>query len=296
MKRIQETRVENTFQVEAIISVLRDMRLWEHPATGPAARERGVVYDFWQLFFLESGHYNCRMEGCEPWIMEPGQLLICEPRKVRFSVAYDDAVAAIINIRCASPRLKEMKNRVFTLQEQELEAVRHILDLGTAMFRKIPAEQPFRGHQPQEGTTDWQLQFLKNHIELLLIRLYGQFCQEKPPALSVKLEMGHEAKFYQIRSFLQAHIRQRLTVSDICRGTGCSESTLKRVFESQADCGVIHYFLTMKIGEAKRLLGDTDMTVTEIAEYLGFSSVHYFSRLFKQLTGRSPNGFRAGQK
>ncbi len=292
MKRIQETRVENAFQVEAIISILRDMRLWEHIPADAAARERGVVYEFWQLFFLESGRYTCRIEGCESALMGEGQLLICEPRKARFSIETSDAVAAIINIRCASPRLKEMKNRVLTLQEPELEAVRQILDLGTAMFRKIPAEQPFQGHQPQEGTTDWQLQFLKNHIELLLIRLYSQFCQENPPALSVKLEMGHEAKFFQIRSFLQSHIQQRLTVSHICRGTGCSASTLKRVFESQADCGVIHYFLTMKIGEAKRLLGDTDMTVTEIAETLGFSSVHYFSRIFKQFTGRTPSSFR----
>ena len=292
MKRFQETRVENTFQVEAIISVLRDMRLWEHPATGPAARERGVVYDFWQLFFLESGHYNCRMEGCEPRIMEPGQLLICEPRKVRFSVAYDDAVAAIINIRCASPRLKEMKNRVFTLREQERAEFYRILDMGSAIFQKIPQGQPFRGYQPQAGTTDCQLQFLKNHIELLLIRLYGQFRQDAPPGLSIKQEKGHEAKFFQIRRFLQEHIEEKLTVADICRGTGCSESTLKRVFESQADCGAIHYFLLMKLEKAKGLLGDTDMTVTEIAEALGFSSVHYFSRLFKQFTGRSPNSFR----
>ena len=290
MKRIQETRVENAFQVETIVSLLRGQRLKKLPA--PGRLEDGVVYDFWQLFLLESGQYTCQIENCEPGLMRPKQLLICEPRKIRLSLANNEAVASIINIRCASPLLKQMKNRIFSLDGPELDAVRQILDMGAAVFQGLPADAPLAGQEPLPGTTDWQLQLLKNQIELLLIRLYGRFCREQPTALPGKRETGYQEKFVRVRQFLREHLGQKLTLSDICQGTGYSGSTLKRIFESQTECGVIHYFLTMKITEAKRLLGDTDMTVTEIAEALGFSSVHYFSRIFKQFTGRSPNSFR----
>lgn len=290
MKRIQETRVENTFQVETIVSLLRGQRLKKLPA--PGRLEDGVIYDFWQLFLLESGQYTCQIEDCEPGLMRPKQLLICEPRKIRLSLANNEAVASIINIRCASPLLKQMKNRIFSLDGPELDAVRQILDMGAAVFQGLPADAPLAGQEPLPGTTDWQLQLLKNQIELLLIRLYDRFCREQPTALPSKREAGYQEKFVRVRQFLREHLGQKLTLADICRETGYSGSTLKRIFESQTECGVIHYFLTMKMTEAKRLLGDTDMTVTEIAEALGFSSVHYFSRIFKQFTGRCPNSFR----
>ena len=290
MKRIQETRVENAFQVETIVSLLPGRRLKKLRA--PGRLEDGVVYEFWQLFLLESGQYTCQIEDCEPGLMRPKQLLICEPRKIRYSLANNEAVASIINIRCASPLLKQMKNRIFSLDGPELDMVRQILDMGSTVFQWLPEDAPLAGQEPLPGTTDWQLQLLKNQIELLLIRLYDRFCREQPATLSGKRENSYEAKFSRVRQFLREHLGERLTLADICRETGFSGSTLKRIFESQAECGVIHYFLTMKITEAKRLLGDTDMTVTEIAEALGFSSVHYFSRIFKQFTGRNPNSFR----
>jgi AraC-like DNA-binding protein len=42
------------------------------------------------------------------------------------------------------------------------------------------------------------------------------------------------------------------------------------------------------------LLKESQRTITEISEMLGFSAVYYFSRLFKQRVGQSPAQFRKG--
>jgi AraC-like DNA-binding protein len=48
------------------------------------------------------------------------------------------------------------------------------------------------------------------------------------------------------------------------------------------------YILKTRIAMAKELLCEADMSVTEISESCGFSSISYFSRTFKNETGMSP--------
>lgn len=295
MKKRMETRTESVFNVDALISFHRGMRLREHPATAPCRKDNGVVYDYWQLILLGNGEYTCQIEGCLPCSMVKGQLLVCEPRKIRFSFDHADAVIDIINIRCGSPKLRQMKNRIFTLSPEDLDAANRILDMGKAIFQKLPEDSPFTGQQPLAGTAACQLQGLKNRIELLLISLYGQFEENASQALPLTRQNYYEAKFLQIRDYMKAHLREPLTMVALCKATGFSVSTVKRIFESQTDCGALHFFLKMKIQEAKRLLDETELSVTEISEHLGFSGVHYFSRVFKNFTGVSPTRYAKGQ-
>jgi AraC-like DNA-binding protein len=51
----------------------------------------------------------------------------------------------------------------------------------------------------------------------------------------------------------------------------------------------IHYYL---IEEAKRILLGTNKSISEIAYELGFEYPQYFSKLFKQKTGNTPQEFR----
>ena len=49
----------------------------------------------------------------------------------------------------------------------------------------------------------------------------------------------------------------------------------------------------MKIDEARSLLRETDLSVTEIAAMLGFSELKYFCALFKRLVGVTPMTYRS---
>ena len=73
--------------------------------------------------------------------------------------------------------------------------------------------------------------------------------------------------------------------------TGLSRATVKRIFRCCAGMGPIQYFRTMRMKEAKRLIRETDLSITQIAEALGFSGIHHFSRVFKNTTGMSPREY-----
>ena len=51
------------------------------------------------------------------------------------------------------------------------------------------------------------------------------------------------------------------------------------------------YFISLKIDAAKDMICNTDLNFTQIAENLGFTTIHYFSKLFKDKVGISPSEY-----
>ncbi|AJY76130.1 AraC family transcriptional regulator [Paenibacillus beijingensis] len=72
-----------------------------------------------------------------------------------------------------------------------------------------------------------------------------------------------------------------------------SVSTLRRIVHAYTGFPLGEFVHRIKTSEAKKLLLNTDFTVKEIGERLGYADVFYFSRLFKKFVGSSPQIYRA---
>ena len=69
---------------------------------------------------------------------------------------------------------------------------------------------------------------------------------------------------------------------------------LGRMFKNSYGRSINDYINTCRLEESMRLLRQTDMSVEEIAQNVGFSNIKYFYVLFKKLTGITPATYRAG--
>lgn len=69
-------------------------------------------------------------------------------------------------------------------------------------------------------------------------------------------------------------------------------SYLSNLFSSVEGVTIEHYFISQKIEKAKELLVYDELTLTQIAFRLGYSSVAHLSRQFKKVTGQTPSQFR----
>lgn len=92
--------------------------------------------------------------------------------------------------------------------------------------------------------------------------------------------------------FMQENIENHITLQDVVRYTGYSQSHLSALFKSQAHTSPLAYFNRLKIERACQLLTDTDLNINQICHKVGIHDPYYFSRLFKQLTGQSPKAYR----
>lgn len=73
---------------------------------------------------------------------------------------------------------------------------------------------------------------------------------------------------------------------------GMNYETFRRKFKEQAGVGPHRYHRQQLVNLAARMLDTTTLKSAEIARTLGFSDEAYFSRVFKQLSGRSPRAYR----
>lgn len=95
-----------------------------------------------------------------------------------------------------------------------------------------------------------------------------------------------------VRRFIHFHFAEPLSVAQLARQAQMSPRRFAAAF--RALCGVppMEYVRQIRLERAAELLREGRLSVSEIAAQTGFSSVHYFSRLFRQRHGLSPLVYR----
>jgi len=89
--------------------------------------------------------------------------------------------------------------------------------------------------------------------------------------------------------FIRREYRGKITLGQLSRKCGLGPSRLSELFRHSFGLSPLQYVDDLKIKKADQLLNSSDMNISQIAEYLGFSSVHYFSRFYKKHTGTPPS-------
>lgn len=96
----------------------------------------------------------------------------------------------------------------------------------------------------------------------------------------------------QVRQYVDAHYIEDLSLGDLASRFGLDGSYLSRSFKQAAGSNLTVYVARLRVAEAKRLLRRRELSITEVAQAVGYGDYAYFSRVFKKLTGISPRQYR----
>ena len=125
---------------------------------------------------------------------------------------------------------------------------------------------------------------------------FAQLILARASAYSQRLSLAYSPlhiNIEQARSQLLTNYTQPFDFEEYCRTTGMSYHNFRREFKRITGFSPSRYQMQLKINEACRLLQYTHLSVGDISARLGFESIFYFSRLFKQKTGVSPLNYRS---
>ncbi len=98
------------------------------------------------------------------------------------------------------------------------------------------------------------------------------------------------------RDYIATNYPLSISVEDIGMAADVSRTTLFRVFKSELNMTPVEYLISFRIAQAKKLLTETDFSVTAIARSVGYEDSLYFSRAFRTATDMSPTEYREMQQ
>ena len=119
----------------------------------------------------------------------------------------------------------------------------------------------------------------------LICELLEYVCRQEKHGAPTRIKAAVE--------YINNHFTEEISVRYLAELCYLSEAHLFRLFKGELGMSPIEYKNSLRIRRAKLLLPDTEITIGEIAEMLGFDNACYFSRIFKAHTGSSPIEYRA---
>ncbi|EFI41423.1 AraC family transcriptional regulator [Peptoniphilus sp. oral taxon 386] len=129
-------------------------------------------------------------------------------------------------------------------------------------------------------------------IKLIEILNYIQNLDTSEKDVLTYYKSSQVKKVKDIRSFLIGDLSKRYTIEFISEKFNISMTTLKKLFKEIYGMPINSYLIDYKINEAEILLKESEKSITEIANLLGYSNVSKFSKIFKDMKGCSPSKFR----
>lgn len=274
----KKTPLKKLFNVTEVVTIL----CYE---LSPSFSTEGEAHDFWEMLYVDRGQLSVR-SGDERFEMCRGELLFHKPNDFH-TVECDGERSAsifIISFECRSPAMKSFIGKTFRIDEYETDIIRRLISECSGTF--AVSEYPLvRLDNAIVGGS----QLIRNYLEELMIYLLrGESADADRP----KRAHADGSLAPKIESYLQAHVRGKVSLDEISRRFHYGKSTICDIFKRTYGETVIGYHTKLKIDSAKSLIFEKRMTISEIAEYLGFESPEYFSRTFKNVVGISPRAFR----
>lgn len=130
-----------------------------------------------------------------------------------------------------------------------------------------------------------------------------QFCHNKIRSAD---EMQNSRRYLELRmkspclgaavELMEQHIEQPYPIQSVAAKIGASTRSLEQAFKTHTNTTPVHYYLQLRLAQAKTLIEETHLPFSTIAQATGFTSQSYFTKRFRELYAMSPSQLRTTTK
>jgi len=103
----------------------------------------------------------------------------------------------------------------------------------------------------------------------------------------------HDETIIKVQEWLQSHYRETVSVADLATRFQLSARSLNRRFKQATNTTPLQYLQDTRIKQAKELLKQSNLLISEISDRVGYQDASYFTGLFKKINSVTPNEYRS---
>ena len=234
----------------------------------------GEAHPMAELTYVDQGSMHSVVEG-QDLLLKQGDLVIYGPNQWHMQYA-DIGVApryVTISFALSGLELAPLLNRKFSAPQSVVKQLQNML-------------------QEQERMDAYSNDIILSQLNLLLLLLLRESAAPKGGKLQASNSIHSENEIIrQAQQFISSHIREKLSVPLVARQVDVSPSYLTALFHKNLQISPGEYIRRIKLQESKQMIRENNLNFTEIAAELQYSTVHHFSRQFKEKFGITPTEY-----
>lgn len=259
----------------------------------------GERHNFWEFQCVDKGCAKVQTDD-DVHVLNRGQIIFHRPNEFHNLTAVGQTAPniVVVSFECNSPCMEFFEKRILTLSDTE----RNLIGMIIAEARRCiasPLNDPYlQKMEVKKDSLFGSQQLILLYLQELLISMIRRHTlpQISMPVNRLPVPKNGSDIYNKIIFYLEEHIREFVTIEDICHDNLIGRSQLQKLFREQHQCGIIEFFTEMKVEFAKQLIRENQLNFTQISDFLGYSSIHYFSRQFKKVTGMTPSEYSTSIK
>ena len=234
----------------------------------------GESHSYWELTFIDNGTLHTTIDE-ENYQLNNFDLILYAPGQFHNQTTTDNQSCSYLTIlfemNISEPSL--ISNRIFNSHRDIHSALNN--------FMKVSANELYFDN-------DLMICYLK---ELIIKLLQYDFLLSTQVAATPMQQRFENEMINEIIIYVNENIYQSLTIEEICHKFSISRSSLQTLFKNNLSVAPKQYISDLKLSKSKLLIKESMYTISEISSMLGFTSIHYFSRKFKQQYGLTPTDY-----
>jgi two-component system response regulator YesN len=213
----------------------------------------------------------------------------------------------------AETRFFEAQNGVDAVEVAKQQAIDlAILDIKMPIMDGLTAAERIRAERPdcrlifltayeEERYVDKELYEFGAEAYLLkpvhpkeVACMLRRFIPQSPSSMQDMLDEKHPID--TIKQYINQHIAEELTLEGLAEVVHLHPQYVSRLFKQKAGMTLTDYIMQVRLGRAKVLLSETNLSIMRISEKCGLLDPNYFSRLFRKHEGMTPTQYRKRSK
>ncbi len=233
----------------------------------------GEAHPLLEILYLDRGNLHSVADG-QDLLLQPGELVVYGPNQ--WHMQYTDAGEAprfiTLSFQAEGCDLQALYNRAIATPSKAVALLQQML-------------------WEQEQTDDYSQDYLLALFRQLLIILLRQSEEYSRKQIMPNMINSENKIISCAQQYILANVREKLSVPVVAKGINISPSYLTALFQKHLQIAPGEYIRRIKLQQSKQMIREGELNFTEIAQTLQYSTVHHFSRQFKEKFGITPTEY-----
>lgn len=242
----------------------------------PTYRPRGRV-DF-QLLYIASGKAHFYFGEDEDTVVTAGHMVLYRPKEPQKYIYYGSEKTEVYWVHFTGSDVTNI------LRSYSISDDMRVIHAGTSLEYTRIFKQMIQEMQRCQANYEELLVLLLNQLFIFIHRSLTKERKLENIFLDNEMEIAMQ--------YFNDNYNKEISIKEYASSRGMSVSWFIRNFKRYAGATPMQYIMSIRIFNAQALLENTNYSITEIGNIVGYDNPLYFSRIFKRQKGMPPSAYR----